>query len=926
MKRKINKKQALKYFLIVAISIVAVFVILEAVDMSLFTAARAEVWDLLYNALNNVIFNLIIRPFGYIATILVGLLIAVAGGDVKFVSMPAVANAWIVVRDVSNIFFLITLLIIAFATVLGIESYGYKKALPRLIIMAVLINFSKTICGIFTDLATVIMKSFMAAIGEGAAANILATLGVLDWSTPAPPEKLGSKNNPADTESSLTMTLLLIAVMLGVMIVVFAVWIVVLLFRLAMLWFLIILSPLAFAAYAIPGGQKYSSQWWQLFGNYIMVGPLITFFLWLSLYIAVNAGAAEVGGPVDDNPYINLKGKGTSAATDKIQNLGAFEVSDPNVLIGFLVAVMMLVAGLQLSKQMASEAGFLTNKVQQKASGAVKGWAKGAMKYGFAVTSGTGALGTGAYIAGKYTGRYAYKQGTSLAQEMGLAAFTGAVGKPNKASKFLRFFTPEKVYKNAMEKRIALREGRLKRGQISKQAIKDMPDKVLANEFLNGVDRNGEFIKSAGRGDTAKAVLKENAAAALTHVGETIRIKILQNRIPKMKGSDLAMMDRDAFKMSKDTEYNGGVSTFLGELVAHLESIDKQKARSIYNSLDPIKQKALEKAGFKPPKVAVLEYEGEGGAGAGAGGTGSKMDIDQKKFADTEDALQKDRNFFNSPEYKKNRERYYSPKEFNANKPHVEAQKRWKEMEGFGRKGIGYSQMGENMEVMLNFDDREVAGIDGVNSNKQGLSLSGKAKADAVETLVEKLASRMRATGDSQAEIDEETAAFREQLGKAKDIQLVNSERFSGDLDDILPHERGHSVVRRMPAAERKRITGGRKFATSKDEEEYITEQLVGGGVKMPVSLTMEIHNHNDIQAALDGGGTSAEILDSLKDTLQDLSFQGKALDDLQAHVAKLQDSLNKMGAEGSVTERAIQKEVAILVNKLRRTTNQTEI
>jgi len=62
--------------------------------------------------------------------------------------------------------FILILLIIAFATILRQESYS-KKLLPKLLIMAVLINFSRTIFGLLIDFSQVIMLTFVNAFSAG---------------------------------------------------------------------------------------------------------------------------------------------------------------------------------------------------------------------------------------------------------------------------------------------------------------------------------------------------------------------------------------------------------------------------------------------------------------------------------------------------------------------------------------------------------------------------------------------------------------------------------------------------------------------------------------------------------------------------------------------------------------------------------------
>jgi len=104
---------------------------------------------------------------GHISTLLVLLLESTAGYS-SFINEPVVTYGWTIVRDLCNMFFILILLVIAFAAILRIESYQWKKTLPKLIIMAVLINFSKTLCGLAIDFAQVIMLTFLNGVNGGA--------------------------------------------------------------------------------------------------------------------------------------------------------------------------------------------------------------------------------------------------------------------------------------------------------------------------------------------------------------------------------------------------------------------------------------------------------------------------------------------------------------------------------------------------------------------------------------------------------------------------------------------------------------------------------------------------------------------------------------------------------------------------------------
>lgn len=80
-------------------------------------------------------------------------------GDL-FTKSDFLNTAWGVVRDISNIFFIIVLLYIAAKMILGIDSHGVKKTIANVIIMALLINFSMFFTKVIIDTSNVLALVF----------------------------------------------------------------------------------------------------------------------------------------------------------------------------------------------------------------------------------------------------------------------------------------------------------------------------------------------------------------------------------------------------------------------------------------------------------------------------------------------------------------------------------------------------------------------------------------------------------------------------------------------------------------------------------------------------------------------------------------------------------------------------------------------
>lgn len=313
---------------------------------------------------------------GQLLTVITDILFSVAGYS-KFIDNNVVSVGWPIVRDLCNMFFILILLIIAFATILRVESYSWKKNLPKLLIMAVLINFSKTICGLAIDFAQVIMLTFVNGFAGSGAGNLYDALGLGKiFEISKLPAQFSDKNISGMSVFGSLLLGLFILIIAGVVIVIFTV---ILAFRIVMLWILIILSPLAFLAMAIPAGTKYASQWFGEFTKNIIVGPVLAFFLWLSLATVGQLDYATFGG----------YNSSTDSANQQTVSAALTTAGSKDNLTKFIVSICMLIGGLMMAQQIgaagSSLAGGAVSKI--KGAGAFLGGAPLALgKFGFLKT------------------------------------------------------------------------------------------------------------------------------------------------------------------------------------------------------------------------------------------------------------------------------------------------------------------------------------------------------------------------------------------------------------------------------------------------------------------------------------------------------------------------------------------------------------
>ncbi|MBI5621714.1 hypothetical protein HY933_02520 [Candidatus Falkowbacteria bacterium] len=321
--------------------------------------------------------SFVVALLGKLVLVMVVVLVKIAQygstSGTSFIDATAVKIGWVVVRDMANMFFVVVLLIIAFATILKIEEYNYKHLLPKVLLMAILVNFSKTICGIAIDLAQVVMLTFVNGFKDTGAGNFINATGLpktLKFSVFATPEELAANVSQSAVAASYMLALIYIVIILVVLVV----NVLILAFRIVMLWVLVVLSPLFFLMLAFPGGQGYAKEWSQEFVKYLVSGPLLAFFLWLSLSM-FGTLRQDLVQTVPGMPAEDISGT-TPQLPDNPQ-AGITQAGTWDHVIQFVIAISMLVGGLtitgSLGGAMSTFAGGGLSKLKSAGMGTLKG-------------------------------------------------------------------------------------------------------------------------------------------------------------------------------------------------------------------------------------------------------------------------------------------------------------------------------------------------------------------------------------------------------------------------------------------------------------------------------------------------------------------------------------------------------------------------
>ena len=188
--------------------------------------------------------------------------------------------AWVIMRNISNVAFIVAFLVIIYSqlTSVGISNYGVKKMLPRLVIAAVLVNLSFTFCAILLDLSNIAGYAFQDAFMG--IKNTISTVGEntgVGW-TWSEVIMLILSNGAFAAGAAYTISLgsellpLALSAVVGIGLVLLLV-LLIMAARQALIVILIIISPLAFVCYLLPGTEKWFKKWKDLFLTMLVFFP-----------------------------------------------------------------------------------------------------------------------------------------------------------------------------------------------------------------------------------------------------------------------------------------------------------------------------------------------------------------------------------------------------------------------------------------------------------------------------------------------------------------------------------------------------------------------------------------------------------------------------------------------------------------------------
>jgi hypothetical protein len=300
------------------------------------------------------IFNRVTQLFNNLIQIAVNMLTNLLNWS-NFIKVDIVQIGWKITRDLANMFFVLILLVIAFATILRVETYGMKALLPKLIAAALLINFSLVIGGAIIDFFQVMTDFLISkAGGDTFSTNIMNATQAVKGLIRDPNKEVGGELklmwNAAIGSFLNVIFLLIILFVMGA----YALFLIV---RIVALWFLLILAPIVWILWILPRTRNFWDQWWANFIKWCVFAPASAFFLYLAIVSYKALLTENIVSALKANDYSTL--------------LPSF--TRPDFLLQYLLVIGILFGGLIVAQKMGVYGGESAIKI---AKGAGKGTAK----------------------------------------------------------------------------------------------------------------------------------------------------------------------------------------------------------------------------------------------------------------------------------------------------------------------------------------------------------------------------------------------------------------------------------------------------------------------------------------------------------------------------------------------------------------------
>ena len=530
--------------------------------------------------------ELIFAIFYYLVVPIVQAMLSIRVYKDEFVSV--IYPGWLVLRNLCNIIFIVAIMAIAMGTLLRVDAYKSRSVLVQLILAALLVNFSLVIGQVVLGIADTVQSQFLPNNKE-----VIRALGK--------DLMVAYRSDVFDTPlkgywSDIVKQFIFLTLAAGSFMVFLAIA-AFLFIRMIMIWILLMLSPLAYAAGALPSTAHYRKEWWTTFLKYAFFTPIMAFFLNMT---------AIISNTYKTNPIFSsmgLKDTDFGAAGNSVSAF-VFKVGSTLLLVVFLIVALKVAESFSIFG--ASEVSKFAKKGMFAPVGIAGKLAKAGAERGFeAVQNKTGVTMDPRIWKHEFEEYFEkQKKNRMLAREA--KKFKGVpFGAPRD---MLENYWNGKGVKRVWQSRFGL-DGYGKRFALA-NAEHDKATKVLTQDEQTAASDSRVKLQRASANLSSEKIDKDDIANFGLQIDEVIQ-KLNKQIAAAQAEEDKLRKGGDASGAAKKNAEVLTLQTKLGDLAAKKSAVEAAGAAgtdfdaSAYNAASPEFKAAFEK--HRTDTIAALE-------------------------------------------------------------------------------------------------------------------------------------------------------------------------------------------------------------------------------------------------------------------------------------------------------------------------------